>query len=194
MDIGHYYLQGRIIINQYAIMDQIFFTSWDSLLRTFIICILAYFSLVMMLRISGKRTLSQMKEFDFIVTVALGSTLATVLLNKDVALADGTLALALLISLQYLLATASVRSKAFSRLISSEPTLVFFKGNFLNEALRRERVTEDEIRSVLRNDGVTSISYVEAVVMESNGKFTVVKDGELSDPDSPLSNVKQVIE
>lgn len=135
-----------------------------------------------------------MKEFDFIVTVALGSTLATVLLNKDVALADGTLALALLISLQYLLATASVRSKAFSRLISSEPTLVFFKGNFLNEALRRERVTEDEIRSVLRNDGVTSISYVEAVVMESNGKFTVVKDGELSDPDSPLSNVKQVIE
>ncbi len=133
-----------------------------------------------------------MKEFDFIVTVALGSTLATVLLNKDVALADGTLALALLISLQYILATASVRSKSFSRLISSEPTLVFFKGNFLNDALRKERVTEDEIRSVLRNEGVTSIASIEAVVMESNGKFTVVTDGKLSDPDSPLSNVKPV--
>ncbi|WP_031529207.1 DUF421 domain-containing protein [Dyadobacter crusticola] len=173
-------------------MDQIFFSSWESLMRTFIICILAYFSLVLMLRISGKRTLSQMKEFDFIVTVALGSTLATVLLNKDVALADGTLALALLIFLQYLLASASVRSKSFSRLISSEPTLVFFKGNFLNDALKKERVTEDEIRSVLRSQGVTSISGIEAVVMESNGKFTVVKDGKLSDPDSPLSNVKPV--
>lgn len=174
-------------------MDQIFFSTWDSLLRTFIICILAYFSLVVMLRISGKRTLSQMKEFDFIVTVALGSTLATVLLNKDVALADGTLALALLIFLQYLLATASVNSKTFSRLISSEPTLVFFKGKFLDQALKKERVTEDEIRSVLRGEGVTSISDIEAVVMESNGKFTVVRQGSLSDKDSPLSNVKHVI-
>lgn len=173
-------------------MDQIFFSNWNSLLRTFIICILAYFSLILMLRISGKRTLSQMKEFDFIVTVALGSTLATVLLNKDVALADGALALGLLIFLQYLLAAASVRSKAFSRLISSEPTLMLYKGKFLKEALKKERVTEDEIRSVLRGEGVSSIAGVEAVVMESNGKFTVLKEGSLSDSDSPLSNIKRV--
>ena len=175
-------------------MDQIFFSNWDSILRTFIISILAYFSLVMMLRISGKRTLSQMKEFDFIVTVALGSTLATVLLNKDVALADGALAMALLIFLQYMLATASVRSKAFSKLISSEPTLVLFKGQFLRDALKKERVTENEIRSVLRENGVISIADVEAVVMESNGKFTVVGEGSLSDQNSPLSNVKKVSE
>jgi uncharacterized membrane protein YcaP (DUF421 family) len=173
-------------------MDQIFFSNWDSLLRTFVISILAYFSLVIMLRISGKRTLSQMREFDFIVTVALGSTLATVLLNKDIALADGTLAMALLIFLQYLLATASVRSKSFSRLISSEPTLVFFKGQFLKDALKKERITENEIRSVLRQEGVTSISDIEAVVLEANGKFTVVGEGTLSDENSPLSNVKKV--
>jgi len=175
-------------------MNQIFFSNWDSLLRTFVISILAYFSLVIMLRISGKRTLSQMREFDFIVTVALGSTLATVLLNKDIALADGTLAMALLIFLQYLLATASVRSKSFSKLISSEPTLVLFKGEFLKDALKKERVTENEIRSVLRENGVTSIADVEAVVMESNGKFTVVGEGSLSDKKSPLSNVKRVSE
>ncbi|WP_025762370.1 DUF421 domain-containing protein [Dyadobacter tibetensis] len=170
-------------------MENLFFTSWESLIRTFIICILAYFSLVMMLRISGKRTLSQMKEFDFIVTVALGSTLATVLLSKDVALADGTFALALLISLQYILATASVRSKSFARLISSEPTLVLYRGRFLKDALIKERVTEDEIRSVLRSQGVKSIANIEAVVMESNGTFTVVAEGSLTDPDSPLANV-----
>ncbi len=135
-----------------------------------------------------------MREFDFIVTVALGSTLATVLLNKDIALADGTLAMALLIFLQYLLATASVRSKSFSKLISSEPTLVLFKGEFLKDALKKERVTENEIRSVLRENGVTSIADVEAVVMESNGKFTVVGEGSLSDKKSPLSNVKRVSE
>lgn len=170
-------------------MEDIFFTNWESIRRTFIIGILAYCSLILMLRISGKRTLSQMKEFDFIVTVALGSTLATVLLSKDVALADGILALALLISLQYVLALFSVRSKKFSNLISSEPSLIFYKGHFLEKALEKERVTEAEVRSALRSEGITSIKGVEAVVMESNGKLTVVKEGSLTDEDSPLFNV-----
>ncbi|MEJ6981277.1 YetF domain-containing protein [Pedobacter sp. P351] len=173
-------------------MENIFFSNNHSLVRILLVGVLAYFSLIFMLRISGKRTLAQMKEFDFIVTVALGSTLATVLLSKDVALADGALALALLISLQYLLAYISVRSKAFSKLISSEPTLIFYKGNFLGKALKKERVTEAEVRSILRSNGVTSIKQVEAVVMESNGQFTVVKEGSLSNEDSPLSSVKRI--
>lgn len=173
-------------------MENLFFNNWDSLLRTFLIAIMAYIALILMLRVSGKRTLSQMKEFDFIVTVALGSTLATVLLNKSVSLSDGVFALFLLIFLQYFLAWTSLRSKSFSKLISSEPTLIFYRGNFLWEALKQERVTEAEVRSILRSQGVTSISEVDAVVMESNGQFTVVKSGDLSDKDSPLSNVKQI--
>ena len=69
-------------------MEQIFFTSWTSIFRTLIIGVLAYVGLILMLRVSGKRTLSKMNAFDLIVTVALGSTLATVLLTKSVALAD----------------------------------------------------------------------------------------------------------
>lgn len=171
-------------------MEHIFFTSWESLARTLIIGVLAYLSLIAMLRISGKRTLSQMKEFDFIVTVALGSTLATVLLNKEIALLDGVLALALLILLQYILARLSFKSKKISKLISSEPSLMFYKGKFLKEALAHERVTEEELRSVLRSKDVYSIDEVDAIVMESNGQFTVVKDGSLFHESSPLSNVR----
>ena len=133
-----------------------------------------------------------MKEFDFIVTVALVSTLATVLLSKDVALAEGVLAPGILISLQYILASLSVRSKKFSQLINSDPTLIFYKGSFLESALRKKRVTEAELRSILRSSGVTSINQIEAVVMESNGQFTAVKEGSLSNEDSPLSNVKRI--
>lgn len=172
-------------------MDKIFFDNWDSIVRTIIIGILAYFALILMLRISGKRTLSQMREFDFIVTVALGSTVATVLLSKDVALADGITALALLIFLQYILAATSARSKRFSKIISSEPTLVFYNGAFLEHALKKERVTEAEVRSVLRSQQVSALTDVHAVVMEANGQFSVVKKGSLTDPNSPLFNVKK---
>jgi uncharacterized membrane protein YcaP (DUF421 family) len=70
-------------------MDKLFFYSWESIIRTGVTTILAYFCLILLLRISGKRTLSKMNAFDFVVTIALGSILATVLLNKSVALADG---------------------------------------------------------------------------------------------------------
>ncbi len=75
------------------------FDSWLSLGRTAVVGVLAYLALVLLLRVSGKRTLSKMNAFDLVVTVALGSTLATVLLSTDVALATGILAFTLLIGL-----------------------------------------------------------------------------------------------
>ena len=64
------------------------FDSWVGLGRVIVAGILAYAGLILLLRISGKRTLSKMNAFDLVVTVALGSTLATVLLSRSVALAS----------------------------------------------------------------------------------------------------------
>ena len=66
-----------------------FFDSWASLGRTAVVGILAYVALVLLLRVSGKRTLSSMNAFDLVVTVALGSTLASVFLSSSVPLARG---------------------------------------------------------------------------------------------------------
>ena len=96
-----------------------FFESWSRLGRVVVVGVLAYGALVFLLRVSGKRALSKMNAFDLIVTVALGSTFATVLLSKDVALLEGALAFALLIVLQFVLTWLSVRSKAVRRASSS---------------------------------------------------------------------------
>ncbi len=112
-----------------------FFDSWSSLLRVIVVGTLAYVSLVLLLRISGKRTLAKLNAFDLVVTVALGSTLATVLLNRSVALAEGIAAFALLAGLQYSVAWLSVRSARFSALVKSEPTLLLHRGRFLDRAM-----------------------------------------------------------
>ncbi|QJX46250.1 DUF421 domain-containing protein [Hymenobacter taeanensis] len=156
-------------------MEQIFFTSWTSILRTIIIAVAAYAGLILMLRGSGKRTLSKMNAFDFIVTVALGSTLATVLLTKSVALADGLLAFALLIGLQYLLTWLSVRYKAVDELIKGQPALLVYQGQLLHTAMKAERVTEGEIMASLREHGLSNLMQVEAVVLETEGSLSVIK-------------------
>ncbi len=158
-----------------------FFDSWSAMGRTVVVGVLAYLALVLLLRVSGKRTLSKMNAFDLIVTVALGSTLATVLLSTSVALVRGVLAFALLIGLQFAITWLSVRSQAVRGFVKAEPTLLVHKGRFLREAMRRERVTEDEILAALRSQGVAAVEEVVAVVLETDSSFSVVKR---SGPDS----------
>ena len=124
-------------------MEHFFFDQWIVLLRTLVTGVLAYIGLIIFLRISGKRILSKMNAFDLVVTVSLGSTLATILLNKDVALAQGLLALALLIGLQFAITWSSVRARWIRQLVTGEAALLFFRGQFLPAAMRHERVTED---------------------------------------------------
>lgn len=166
------------------------FGGWDSLLRTLVVGVLAYVALIVFLRISGKRTLSKMNAFDLVVTVALGSTLATVLLAKDVALAEGVLAFALLIGLQHAVSWSSVRARWVRRMATGEPLLLLYCGRFLPAALRQARVTNDEIRAAVRSSGIESMDMVHAVVLETDGSFSVVRPGEGGE-ESSLAGVRR---
>ena len=155
-------------------MQSMFFSDWDSLLRTLIVGVLAYLALIIFLRISGKRTLSKMNAFDLVVTVALGSTLASILLNKDISLAQGALAFVLLISLQFIVTWSSVRIRIIRKLATGEPLMLMHQGRLLRSAMRRARVTEDELLAAVRSAGLPSLVDAEAVVLETDGSFSVV--------------------
>lgn len=165
-------------------MKNIFFDSWESIVRTIIITLMAYGFLIFFLRTSGKRTLSKMNAFDLIVTIALGSTLATVMLNKNVALADGVLAFFLLVYLQFIITYLSARSKKFSNIIKSSPTLLVHKGQLLQDVMKKERITEEEVYSILRDKGMSTLEQVDAVVLETDGSMTVM--AEIKNEKSPV--------
>ena len=150
------------------------FQDWSGIVRTLVVGTLAYAALVLTLRVSGNRTLAKLNAFDLIVTVALGSTLASILLSEGVALAEGMVALVLLIGLQYLVAFLSVRSRNFAQIVRSEPALLARDGEPLPGAMHRARVTRAELDSVLRNQGFDDVSQVATVILESDGSFSVV--------------------
>lgn len=156
------------------------FDSWSDLGRILVVGPLAYVALMAVLRMSGARTLSKLNAFDLVVTVSLGSTLATVLLSSDVSLAEGVLGLALLVLLQFVVSRASHRWSAVERMVKSEPVLLYRRG-FLEAPMRRARVTEDEVRQAARSSGRASLDGVEAVVLEPDGTLSVLA----SVPDLP---------
>lgn len=151
-----------------------FFDSWSGLLRVVIVGIAAYGALIVMLRLSGKRTLGKMNAFDLVVTVAIGSTLATVLLSRRVPLAEGVLALALLIGLQYSITWLSVRVKWVEAVVKSEPTLLVHNGTCLEGAMRRQRVTRDEVDAAARENGLVDAAEARCIVLETDGSLSVV--------------------
>ncbi len=167
-----------------------FFDNWSVLGRTVLVGALAYIALVFLLRISGKRTLSKWNAFDFVVTIAIGSTFATIILSKGVTLAQGVLALFLLVALQFVVTWLSVRSETMRSLIKADPVLLLYKGDFQHEAMRRARVTESEIRGALRENGIGSTSQAAAVVLETDGSFSVIQDLGSSGEASTLNDVK----
>jgi uncharacterized membrane protein YcaP (DUF421 family) len=159
-------------------MSNILLQSTDALVRSLILVVGSYVGLILILRLSGKRTLSKMNAFDLVVTVALGSTLATISLSRDTALFQGLFVLLMLILLQYVVAWLSVRSESFQQVIKATPRLLFHKGDFLASALRSERVTREEIFAAIRSQGLADLRQVGAVVLETDGTLSVLKKTE----------------
>ena len=154
-----------------------FFDSWQGILRVVTVAPLAYMALVVALRVSGKRTLSKMSAFDLVVTVALGSTLATIILSKDVALVEGIVAFGVLILLQFVIAWSSTRSTWIRDIVKSEPSLLLYNGQMLVQALREQRVTAGEVRAAIRAQGIGQVEAVDAVILENDGSFSVIVKG-----------------
>lgn len=151
-----------------------FFSDWSDLWRVIAVGTLAYAALVLFLRISGKRTLTKLNAFDLVITVALGSTLSAVLLNKSISLAEGVTAFGLLISLQFAITWLSVRSRRVEQIVKSEPTLLLRHGEFLDSALRSQRITRHEVMSAIRTDGRSAVHEISAVILETDGSMSVV--------------------
>ncbi|RRN77557.1 DUF421 domain-containing protein [Pseudoxanthomonas sp. SGD-10] len=155
-------------------MKDIFFKDWESLYHVLICSVIAYITLFIFIRISGKRTLAKLNAFDFVVTVTLGSTLSSMILAKTT-LTEGMVALLVIIILQFLLAWLAKRSEKMEQIINSEPTLLFYEGKFLEKAMTKAVVTEEEIYAEVRKFRIERMEDVKAVVMELNGEITVVK-------------------
>lgn len=157
------------------------FDDWSDVLRVLLVGTAAYVTLVVVVRTTGKRTLSQLNAFDFIVTVALGSTLATILLSSDVSWVEGATALVLLAGLQFVVALASSRLRRVRAVITAGPTVVLRDGQLQHDALRGARLAESEVLQAVRSSGSGDLSKVAAVVLETNGTLSVITDQQMGD-------------
>lgn len=154
--------------------NAIFFDGWESLAQTALLTPLLYLTVVLAIRVSGKRTTGQMNNFDWIVTVAIGSITASGIVIERVSYAEAGLAIAILIALQYALTKLVWRSERAARIVKSRPRLLVEDGHLNRDALKAERISEDEIHAALRQAGIPSLHGVRWMALENDGNFSVL--------------------
>lgn len=159
----------------YTMIPSAISSGWEPLARAVLVGVLSYVAIVVIIRLSGKRTLASMNAFDFIVTVALGSTLATMLLSRTVSLAEGVAGFLVLIGLQFLVSSAATRSSTAQRIVKNSPRLLYYRDTLFQDALGQERVSCEDVKQALRLNGIGSFDDVEGVVLETNGSISTIR-------------------
>jgi uncharacterized membrane protein YcaP (DUF421 family) len=155
-------------------VEKLFFDSADNLWRVAISAPLLYISVIAYIRLSGKRSTSQMNNFDWIVTVAIGSLVGSGIILKDVALTEVVLAIGLLLAMQYCVTKAVVHSERVANLVKASPRLLVYEGQLLEKALLDERISEKEVLAAVREQGLQSISDVRAMVLETDASLSIL--------------------
>lgn len=150
------------------------FESWDRLIGTALSCGIFFVAIVVVIRLSGKRTTANMNNFDWIVSVAIGSLASSGILLSNVTVADALTAIIALAGLQWLTTWATVRFDWFARLIKPRPRLLIHKGQYLKPAMLKERIAKEELDAAMRAAGYTSAGDANWVIIETNGQMTVI--------------------
>lgn len=153
---------------------KLFDTSPGSLLGTVLGTALFYVAIVAVLRLTGKRSLSQIYAVDFAVAVAIGSVFASVMLLRDVSLWSGIAGIGTLALLQVVVSRLTSKGGTFSRIATAKPRLLLYDGRALPNAMRAEAVGSDVLEQAARGSGFTDTTQLLAVVLEADGSFSAI--------------------
>ncbi|SDR82151.1 DUF421 domain-containing protein [Christiangramia echinicola] len=132
-----------------------------------------YLAVIIFTRIAGKRSFSKMSSFDFAMTVAVGSMIATTVLSKSVSLWNGIIGLCAVYILQISVALLR-RYKVVKKVVDNSPLLLMDGKKILHENLKKARVSEEDLRSKLREANVIRLKEVRAVIFEATGDISVM--------------------
>ena len=163
-------------------MDLGLFGGWGSTLGALVEAMVFYPFAVLLLRVAGKTTVGTARVFDFVSTVAMGTMIGSTIISKSIALTTGMVGLTAIVALQWTVAYASSRSARFYRITTNTPRLLYDGSRFLEENLKDERITHEDVLAKVREGGHPDLGSVAAVVLETTGNVAVIASSVPSKP------------
>ncbi|WP_085522272.1 DUF421 domain-containing protein [Tuberibacillus sp. Marseille-P3662] len=137
--------------------------------------LIAFIVVLTFARLMGKKQISQLTFFDYIVGITIGSITATLAINQNIRIIYGLIGLFVWGILPILFGWLSIRSNIFRKLVEGSPTKLIENGQVLERNLHQAKMSVDDLTTMLREKNAFNLSDVELAVLETNGKVSVMK-------------------
>ena len=147
-----------------------------TVLRTGII----YFFVVLVLRMMGKRQIGELEPSELVVTIMISEVAALPITDVGKPLLVSLLAILVLVILEIFLSYFAYRSTKVRSIFYGRPSMFFENGKLHQKEMRRQRFNVADLMEEIRNNGAVSLNEVEYVLMETNGKVSVILKSENS--------------
>lgn len=140
---------------------------------------IAFIALLILTRVMGKKQLSHLTFFDYVVGITVGSIAATMSIDKDIHLTDGLIALVIWGIFPIIMGYVGLKSRRFLQLTDGKPAILIKNGEVLEETMKKNQLAIDELMKLLREEGVFKIEEVEMAILETNGELSVMKKSDV---------------
>src|SRR5580765_1173317 len=141
----------------------------EKILRPMIV----YLCLIVFLRLFGKRELAQLNPFDLVVLLCLSNTVQNAIIGDDNTITGGVIGVFSLLTVNWVLTRVLFHLPRLNNALEGDPTVLIHHGEINHDALKKEALTEIELKTVLHKQGLRDFSQVERCVLEPTGNFYV---------------------
>lgn len=137
-----------------------------------------YVILLLLVRLTGRRSLSETTPFDLVLLLVIGEATQQALLGDDFSLVNAVVVIATLLLIDIGLALLKRRSRVAERVIEGVPTIIVADGRPIEERMQRARVSESDVLQAARElQGIATLAEIRWAVLESDGSITVIPRG-----------------
>jgi uncharacterized membrane protein YcaP (DUF421 family) len=147
---------------------------WEFVVRASVV----YLVVMALLRLGGKRQVGQMGMAQLVALLLISNAVQNAMNGNDGSITGGIILATVIMVWSYLFELLTSRSKRLENLIQGRPTLLIRSGKLLRDNLRRERLSVNELRVILRRQGIHDLRTVDTAILESDGFISVWKKDE----------------
>ena len=171
-------------------MEKLLEFNSEDILRLLVSAIVIYVINIVYIRLLGKRSTSKLNNFDWIVTVSIGSITSSAIILEDVSILEGGIGILILLLLQFAVTKIMYHSEFLGKVIKSTPQLLLFEGEFMDDNMKRERIIKSEVYAAIRQKGLKSVEEIYAVVLETNSEISIIPNENSDEIGFSLSDVQ----
>lgn len=151
--------------------------------------VIVYVSVLLLLRLGGKREMGQMSPTEFVAILLISNAVQNSMNGGDNSLVGGLLLATILVVMSWAVSYLAYRSSRFRNIFEGTPSLLVRRGHLIEQNLKKERLSHAELRGLLRRQGIHDLSEIHSAILESDGSLSIIRESDIkSEPHKFPSN------